>query len=457
MRVVADVAARTVQAVTTRLPGAEVVAQVERSEDHLTRFADNAIHQNVADDAWSATVTTHLDGRTLTLRTGLAGADDGAAIDAVADRVAGSVALAPLDPRWAGVAAAADVAPEQEQSGSTPAERADAVAAFIDGADGLSASGYVKAYLSESGVATSGGQAASMRSGAAAIDAIASSNGSDGVVRSRVHRHADLDPHAAGVLAAAKARAGADAIELPPGRYEVILEPAAAANIISTLALYGFNGRMALDGASFVELGAEQFDPSITMVDNGPGWGFTVDAEGTPKQRQTFVDAGRSVLIAHDRRTAAESGSTSTGHGFGYGIPVAAQLGIEPGPAAAVGAAPVAAGPVAPTAAPLLTGVTGSSRALLVSDLWYTRALDPRQVTMTGLTRNGLWLVENGEIVGAVQNVRFTQSYPAALAPGQVLGVGPVAVTDPDSWSPTSFSAPALHLASWNVTGNASG
>ncbi|WP_206673608.1 metallopeptidase TldD-related protein [Pseudactinotalea terrae] len=450
----ADAAARAVEAVATRLPGAEVVAFIERSEEHLTRFASSAIHQNVADDAWSARVTAHSDGRTLTLTSGLAGAGDGAAIEALAARVADSLALAPRDPRWAGVAHAAPVPPTQEQAGSTPAERAAAVAAFIEGAGGLSASGYVKSYRSEAGVATSGGQSASMCSAASSVDGIATLDGVDGVSRSRVRTHAELDPHAAGALAAAKARAGKDAIELPPGRYEVILEPAAAVRIVSTLAMYGFNGRLALDGASFVEPGLEQLDPSITLIDDGPAWGVTVDAEGTPKQRQRFVDAGVSVQVAHDRRTAAEAGASSTGHGFGVGMPVAAHLGIEPGPAVGVAGDPTVAGPVARAAAPLLDGV---ERALLVSDFWYTRVLDPRQVTVTGLTRNGMWLIEDGEVRGAVQNVRFTQSYPGALAPGQVLGVGPVAVTDPDSWSATAHSAPALRLASWNVTGNASG
>src|SRR5690606_25222675 len=95
-----------------------------------------------------------------------------------------------------------------ELSGSTPAERAAAVAAFIDGAGGLSASGYVKSYRSEAGVATSGGQSASMRSSASAVDGIATLDGVDGVSRSRVHTLAELDPYAAAALAAAKARAG---------------------------------------------------------------------------------------------------------------------------------------------------------------------------------------------------------------------------------------------------------
>src|SRR5690606_16465206 len=101
--------------------------------------------------------------------------------------------------------------------------------------------------------------------------------------------------------------------------------------------------------------------------------------------------------------------------------------------------------------------VSQVDRGLLVSDLWYTRVLDPRTLVVTGLTRNGVWLIENGEIVTPVQNFRFTQSYPQALAPGAVLGVGSHSVGIPSSWAAFAFRAPALRLASWNFTGNPSG
>ena len=70
------------------------------------------------------------------------------------------------------------------------------------------------------------------------------------------------------------------------------------------------------------------------------------------------------------------------------------------------------------------------SPGLLVTDHWYTRVLDPRTLVMTGLTRNGVWLIENGEITRPLRNFRFTQSYPQALAPGAVLGVGSYAPAD---------------------------
>ncbi|MDQ3468847.1 MAG: metallopeptidase TldD-related protein, partial [Actinomycetota bacterium] len=92
--------------------------------------------------------------------------------------------------------------------------------------------------------------------------------------------------------------------------------------------------------------------------------------------------------------------------------------------------------------------------------LWYTRVLDPRQLTVTGLTRNGVWLIEHGAVTRPLRNFRFTQAYVEALMPGAVCGVGRTATPLPgDTYSASApqWSAPALHLASWNFTGGASG
>ena len=95
---------------------------------------------------------------------------------------------------------------------------------------------------------------------------------------------------------------------------------------------------------------------------------------------------------------------------------------------------------------------------MLVSDLWYTRVLDPRTLAVTGLTRNGVWLIEGGEVTTPLRNFRFTQSYAQALMPGAVKRIGRAASSIPgDTYGATSprWTAPALHLASWNFTGGA--
>ncbi|MFD0784438.1 metallopeptidase TldD-related protein, partial [Micromonospora azadirachtae] len=96
-------------------------------------------------------------------------------------------------------------------------------------------------------------------------------------------------------------------------------------------------------------------------------------------------------------------------------------------------------------------------RGLLVSDLWYTRVLDPKSLVVTGLTRNGVWLIEDGEVTSAVRDFRFTESYPRALGPGRVLGLGRRPVRQPDRLDGVWWEGPSLRLAEWNFTGGASG
>jgi predicted Zn-dependent protease len=292
------------------------------------------------------------------------------------------------------------------------------------------------------------------------------------VARLASGRLADIDGAALGLRAAAKARAGGRPVELPPGRYEVVLEPEAVADLLGNLAEFGFNGRSYARKQSFAEPGAHQFDAAVTITDE-PAFTLPFDTEGTPRVPLTLVASGTTAAVTHDRSSAAEVGAESTGHASvssrSWG-PVATHLHLAPGtpagpPAASGTAHPAAAsgtadppgdhpGPVASSALPL---VTTMERGLLITDLWYTRVLDQKSLVVTGLTRNGVWLVEDGEVKAAVGTMRFTQSYPSALGPGAVLGIGTTAIRLPDRWSGVQYATPALHLASWNLTGNASG
>jgi predicted Zn-dependent protease len=300
------------------------------------------------------------------------------------------------------------------------------------------------------------------------MDGIARSRGgagsapADGVARLASSRLADLDGALLGARAAAKARAAVDPVEIPPGSYPVVLEPAAVADLLLMLAVDGFNGRAVNDGVSFAQVGEAQFDPSVSLVDDAtePGAiGLPFDLDGTPKRRLELVRDGVTTAVAHDRRTAAVAGTTSTGHGIGeasWGA-VPSNLVLVPGTAGREGGGVTEVdGPMADSAVADL--VRSLERGLLVSDIWYTRVLDPRRLVMTGLTRNGVWLVENGGLTRPVSTLRFTQSYPGALAPGLVAGIGGHAAHLPgDDWMSIDLRAPALSLAAWNVTGGASG
>ena len=411
---------------------------VEASEHEmaLTRFAESVIHQNVAEALATVRVVVHHAGRTASTSGTVAGPAD---LPGLVERVLATVDVAPRDAGWPGLAPAAapgeTASPDAGTVAASPVDRAEVVAAFVDGAGGLESAGYVRTTHRRVAFANSAGQAVDGEAAECGLAGIARAPAvvgmADGVSRAMPVRLGDLDARAMGARAAAKARAWSEPVELEPGRYEVVLEPDAVSDLIGNLASWGFTGRMVTERRSFVELGVDQLDPSLTLVDDPGAVSLGFDAEGTPSSRRTFVDAGRSVAVAHDRRTAAEAGVESTGHsvvGWTGGGPMARHLGFLP-TGAEDGRAGEVDGPMCDSSTAEL--VAQVERGILVSDFWYTRVLDSRKLVLTGLTRNGVWLVEDGQVTAPVKNFRFTQSYSEALAPGRVLGVGSHCHADP--------------------------
>ncbi|MGR6321985.1 metallopeptidase TldD-related protein [Micromonospora soli] len=451
-------------------PDAQAEVVVTRTDLALTRFANSFIHQNVAESGTAVRLRLHLDGRTAAGSGSLVDPDG---LTALVERTLAAARLCPPDPGWPGLAPASPVPPaavfDEATADASPDERAARVRAFVDAVGGLEAAGYCRTAYRSGAFANSAGHSAQGRTAEAAMDGIARTGGADGVARRCADRLADLDGAALGARAAAKARAAADPIELPPGRYDVVLEPAAVADLLQNLAWFGFNGKRYAERQSFAEPGAAQFDPAVTLVDDPlHGSALPYDLEGTPRRALTLVDAGTTMAVAHDRRSGGEAGVASTGHGmpgaatFG---PIPHNLRLLPGAGRVAGGdspAPVGgptsggtAGAVADPDTALL--VAGMARGLLVSDFWYTRVLDPKRLVITGLTRNGVWLVEDGVPTRAVRDFRFTESYPRALGPGRVLGLGRQPVRQPDRVDGAWWEASPLRLASWNFTGGASG
>ncbi|GGK00553.1 hypothetical protein GCM10010123_33090 [Pilimelia anulata] len=450
-----ELAAR-VLAEVRRAGGGDAEVSVRHAANGLTRFANSVIHQNVADEVTAVSLRLHLDGRTVTGSTTLTG-DDGLA--GLVARARASAELCPPDPHWPGLSPAAPAAGaagyDDATAAATPGDRAAAVRAFVAAADGLPTAGYCRTGTIAAAFANSAGQQLTAALTEAAIDGIARAPGADAVARDSGPRLGPLDGGALGARAAAKARAATGAADLPPGVYEVVLEPGAVSDVLENLSAFGFNGRAFAERRSFAAPGEAQFDPAVTIVDDVAGGGLPFDVEGTPRGRLALVEAGVTGGVAHDRRTAAEAGAASTGHAgpeVAWG-PFPAYVALEPG-----------AGPHAPTADPhpavdpaAAALVAGVERGLLVTDFWYTRVLDPKSLVVTGLTRNGIWLIEDGKLAGPVSNLRFTQSYPRALAPGAVRGIGAVPTRVPGEWFGGWVSAPALHLAGWHFTGGAAG
>jgi predicted Zn-dependent protease len=428
-------------------PAAAAEAQVTTRFRALTRFARSFIHQNVVDTASRVRLRVVLDGSWAVTETDRTDADS---LRRVVQSALAAARLRKSDPAFPGLAPAASVAAggtwDDATADATPDQRAAVVREFVDAAGGQETAGYVETSRTEAAYANSLGHSAAGRGTAVAADGIVRISGAAGVARRAGVRLADLSGASLGAVALGKARAGADPVDLPPGDYEVVLEPSCVADVLGFLATHGFNGRPASEGRSFVRVGEAQFDPAVSLWDDCLDERSTAlpwDAEGTPRRRVDFVAAGTTAAIAHDRRTAAALGTESTGHAVEGGE----RWGPEP-PQLRLG-----------------TGAGGDStalaremrRGLLISDFWYTRVLDPRTVVVTGLTRNGVWLVEDGEITRPVSTLRFTQSYPDALGPGAVLAVGSDPVPVPERAPASVTVTPSVRLARWHVTGGAAG
>jgi predicted Zn-dependent protease len=443
--VATDVCERALALVGNR---GEAVASAVVGTSSLTRFANSRIHQNVSEEVRTVTLTVAVDGRmarTSTTRT------DGDGLAALAEGALAAAALRPVDPDFGGFAPPAAVAPVEHwddgTAAATPDDRAAAVAAFVAAAGGLEAAGYCSTSATTRVLVSTTGQRAAARSSLARIDGIArvvagGEHPADGFAQVTAVALADVDGAACGARAAAKATGGRDPVELAPGSYEVVLEPRAVASALLFPALYGFNGKAHAEGTSFVHLGEPQWDAAIDVWDDATdprAQGVPFDVEGTPARRVDLVRAGVSVGLAHDRRSARLAGVEPTGHSIGMEA-----FGGYPGHLFLGGGASAPAD---------LVGAV--ERGLLVTDLWYNRILDPKTQVVTGLTRNGLFLIEGGQVVGPVQNLRYTQAVVAAFGPDRVRGLGDDAqlVGGEDG----IMHVPSVHLGAWSFTGNARG
>jgi len=427
--------------------GADAEVHVSTGTTGLTRFAASFIHQNVAESYARVRVRVALDGQWATASTNRTDAD---AVQRLVESATAAARLRPVDPGYPGPAPPAATLTagnwDPATAMATPEDRAAVVRDFVAAAGGLPVAGYVETLSEQAGFCNSAGQQAGGQRTTATVDGIARTATSDGVGRSSSVRLGALSGAELGGLAAAKARSAEQPTDLAPGDYEVVLEPSCVANVLEFLALHGFNGRAVLEGRSFAELGGQQFDQSVRLADDPTdelSAALPYDVEGTPHRRLDLVVDGVTRAVTHDRRTALAAGAQSTGHA----VPGGERIGA--------------------TAADLrlAAGDGGSSdelagrmrRGLLVSDFWYTRVLDPRTTVVTGLTRNGVWLVEDGTVVRPVHNLRFTQSYLEALGPGAVLEIGSQTGVLGDRWFDSLTVAPSLWLARWRFTGGAAG
>lgn len=390
-------------------------ALVQRTDEQLTRFANSEVHQNVSE---SDTIVNlrFIDGQ----RVGVASTNrlDDDSLRRLADTAARICRLQPEQSDFAGL-------PEPESVSmvpgacsaatveATPEQRAEVARAVISAADEAEvlAYGSYRTVAEQVAVANSLGVGVEEpRAHGHLIVVAMGADGEAGYAEGAAVDHTRIDAAALGQEAAGKARASRKAVSLEPGDYPVVLEEYAVVDLLDMLGYLGFSALAVQEERSFFEAGKRIGSDLVTLRDDATdiaGTPASFDYEGIAKQPVTLVEKGVCREVVHDAQTAARAGRRSTGHGLPapntYGPFPLHQL-MEPGE----------------SSREELIG--GLARGLLVTRFHYTNPVHPKLAMVTGMTRDGLFLVERGEVVGPVRNLRFTQSYLGALAGVEAVG-----------------------------------
>ncbi len=420
----------------------EAEALVMADDAALTRFANSQIHQNVAETNVVINLRFVVGKR---VAVASSGRTDDEGLRRLASNAAAIAGVVEELDDWSGLpgpSTADDVAAAYSTATAeaSPESRAEGVRQVIAAADeaGVVAYGSFSTGTETFAVANSkGARQSGTRTVSQLLTVSMGPDGGTGYAEAAAVDSTTIDAAAIGRESAAKARATANAVAIDAGDYPVVLEEYAVVDILDMLGYLGFSALAVQEGRSFVEPGRRIGSDLVTITDDGRdplGLPLWFDFEGVAKQRIPLVDAGVCRGVVYDSQTAARDGVASTGHGLpapnSYG-PFPLNLVMDAGSTSREDL------------------VAGLDRGLLVTRFHYTNPVHPKLAIVTGMTRDGTFLVEDGKIVAPVRNLRFTQSYLDALA-------GTVAVSTERKTLKGFLGGvvvPAVRLEGWTFTG----
>lgn len=392
----------------------ETEVHVDEVVEELTRFANNSIHQHVAEHGLTVSLRVVIDGRTTRVSTNRIEED---ALRAALESAASLASSQPKDPGLLPLPGKQTYRPVRRFIQATAALCADSRARAVKNTCNLAeskgqiAAGIFSSGQSQSVLANSRGLFAAYRQTQAEFSVTMQQGSATSWAKANAADFRAFDPVALAKTASEKAARAENPAELAPGKYTVILEPAAVLDLVGFL-FYDFSATAIQDQRScFSErLGKPLLAKTVTITDDvfhPEQLGAPFDGEGIPRQRVILVDSGVPRNLVYSRRSARKAGVRPTGHGFAlpneYGE---APMNLV-----------VSGGKTS-----IDEMIAGTDRGLLVTRLWYIRELDPYEKAMTGMTRDGLFLVEKGKISRSVRNFRFNQSILQMLRNVEALG-----------------------------------
>ena len=378
------------------------------ADSALTRFTHNAIHQNVAHGDASVQLRA-VAGK----RTGVASTNklDDRSLRELADRALALARFAPKDEALPALPAAASYHPPhgayvRETAEATPHFRAEIAAHMFEVMDkhDLWSAGFVTTGRNGVTVANSRGLQASFDGTEAIVNIKANAPTSSGYAEAYAGDASCLDGARVAAVAAAKATASADPVGVDPGDWTVIVEPAAFGELFAYVTDH-FSAQAYDEGSSFISDGLDEryMGANVTVRDDYMHplmLGMPFDFEGTPKERTLLIENGIARNVVTDSYWAAKIDRRNTGHALpapnSYG-PQALNVVIDPGHKSTEQL------------------IAETQRGLLITRFWYIRPVDQRKTIVTGMTRDGLFLIEHGKVTRGVRNMRFNQSILEAL------------------------------------------
>jgi len=436
------------QAVEQSLPDrAEVALQATASQ--LTRFAENTIHQNVSESGTRVCIRIFQGdraGSAITNRlepAGLAAAVQKARL--YASQSAPDPYLPALVRRGPPAALQSF---DLETANHAPDARAEAVGELCRQAasGGLRASGAFRAAAEEMAVANSEGTFSYHAGTTADFQTVVMADGSSGWAHAAHWKAGEISVSALGQEAIRKAVDGRGARAFEPQTMTVVLDPYATADLLAMLNLVGMGAQSVVKGQSWMldRIGKRAMSEAVSIWDDGrdpEGLPLGFDCEGVPKQRLDIVRDGVIQGPVFDGKTAKRLGAVSTGHALSPFLPALAR-----------GFGPLAMNlRMAAGEAATEELIASTERGLYITRFHYTRTVHPRDCVVTGMTRDGVFLIERGKLAYPIKDLRFTQSYVDALNAVESIGSETRLLTD--DFLGMRVRAPAIKIKEFRFTG----
>ena len=378
-------------------------ATLDIGESNLTRFANSMIHQNVSERNAQIAVKAAIGKRIGYATTNRL---DDQSVEAVASKAVEFARHSQENPDFVSLPAPKPVPTidtyDERTAAYSPEDRAGAVAGMIAEARrvGASAAGSLSNGYQESAVVNSLGVEAYNALTMADLTTVMSGDGGHGYADRISQRIGDFDPIEAAVEAATRSVRSRSPEPIEPGEYDVVLLPYAVVELVEFLAYLGLGALAVQEGRSFMcgKFGQRITGEKITIWDDGldpRGLPRPSDPEGVPKQRVDLIVNGVANAVVYDSYTAYKEGKESTGHAIGgagaYG-PMPVNVFMRPGGSS------------------VEEMIASTKKGILVTRFHYTNVIHPVLTVITGMTRDGTFLIENGKITKPLRNLRFTDS-----------------------------------------------